>query len=228
VRQTSVIPLGDRALTIDFPELDGASARDLIRCLDDRLRGDAHRSITGRVAGIRTLTLHYEPLLTSYRQLIDRIHDALATLVVTPVAPAAPVPIPVCYGGEFGPDLDDVAAAHQTSPDAIVAMHAAGAYTVAMIGFLPGFPYLEGLPAELHTPRRASPRTAVPAGSVGIGGGSTGIYPFTSPGGWHLIGRTPRLLFAPTREQPALLQPGDRVQFIPISAEQLRQQSALS
>jgi len=223
----TVIPLGDRALTIDFPEPDGVALRDLIRCLDDRLRADAPCGITGRVAGIRTLTLHYEPLLTSYRKLIDRIDVTLATLIVAPVVAGAPVQIPVCYGGEFGPDLDDVAAAHETSSPAIIEMHAAGTYTVAMIGFLPGFPYLEGLPAELHTPRRASPRTAVPAGSVGIGGGSTGIYPFTSPGGWHLIGRTPRALFVPTREQPALLQPGDRVQFIPISAEQFRLQPAL-
>jgi len=223
----TLVPLGDRALTIDFPGIDGTAVRDLIRCLDDRVRADAHRGITGQVAGIRTLTLHYEPLLTSYRRLIDQIDDTLSTLIVTPLVAVEPVRIPVCYGGEFGPDLDDVAAAHETSPDAIVAMHAAGTYTVAMIGFLPGFPYLDGLAAELHTPRRASPRTAVPAGSVGIGGGSTGIYPFTSPGGWHVIGRTPRALFAPTREQPALLQPGDRVQFIPIDPAQFRQQLEL-
>ena len=220
----TVIPLGDRALTIDFPELDGRAPRDVIRSLDARLLASAHPAITGRVPGIGTLTLHYEPLLTSYEALVRFIHETLASLVITPAAATDPVRIPVCYGGEYGPDLDEVAAAHRITAADVIAMHAAGIYTVAMIGFLPGFPYLEGLDAALHTPRRASPRTAVPAGSVGIGGGSTGIYPCTSPGGWHLIGRTPRALFAPTRQQPALLQPGDRVQFVPITPEQLRQQ----
>jgi inhibitor of KinA len=130
--------------------------------------------------------------------------------------------IPVCYGGEFGPDLNDVAAAHATTADTIIATHTEGLYTVAMIGFLPGFPYLEGLPPSLHTPRRATPRTAVPAGSVGIGGSSTGVYPFASPGGWQIIGRTPRALFSPTREPPALLQAGDRVRFTPITATAMR------
>lgn len=221
----TLVPLGDRALTIDFAGLDGGITRDLIRCLDARLHADAHPAVTGRVPGIRSLTLHYEPRLTSYAELVGHIRETIATLAVVAAAETEPIAIPVCYGGDFGPDLGDVAGVHGTTPDAIIALHAAGRYTVAMIGFLPGFPYLEGLAAELHTPRRASPRTAVPAGSVGIGGGSTGIYPYTSPGGWHLIGRTPRALFDPLRDQPSLLQPGDRVQFIPISADQFREQS---
>ena len=139
-----------------------------------------------------------------------------------------PIAIPVCYGGEFGPDLDDVARAHETTADAIVAEHTSRDYVVAMIGFLPGFPYLEGLGEALHTPRRDTPRTNVPAGSVGIGGASTGIYPFASPGGWHVIGRTPRTLFDPQRTPASLLAAGDRVRFMQISPSEWREHGDIS
>ena len=123
------------------------------------------------------------------------------------------VAIPVCYGGDFGPDLDTVAAHAHVSPDEVVTRHAAGEYTVAMLGFAPGFPYLLGLDPTLRVPRHANPRTRVPAGSVAIGGAQTGIYPRELPGGWHLIGRTPLALFDPGRDPPCLLAPGDQVRF---------------
>ena len=215
----AIIPLGDRALTVTMP---GADGRALVRCLADRVRADAPPGMTALVPAIESLTIHYDPLRSSFGSLRSYLTQAFVTLEITPVTVAEPVLIPVCYGGEFGPDLDDVAAAHATTADAIIAAHSGGLYTVAMIGFLPGFPYLEGLAPALHTPRRATPRTAVPAGSVGIGGSSTGVYPFASPGGWQIIGRTPRALFSPTREPPALLQAGDRVRFTPITTAALR------
>ncbi|TAM94163.1 MAG: 5-oxoprolinase subunit PxpB [Rhodanobacteraceae bacterium] len=128
--------------------------------------------------------------------------------------------IPVCYGGDFGPDLDAVAAHAHVSPDDVVVRHAAGEYTVAMLGFAPGFPYLLGLDPTLWVPRHANPRTRVPAGSVAIGGAQTGIYPRELPGGWHLIGRTPLALFDPARAPPCLLAPGDRVRFHVIDANE--------
>lgn len=212
-------PLGDRALTIDLPDT-AASSRDRIRCLTRLLRDEQLECITGLVPAIRTLTVHYDPTLTDFETLAAHLTSAADALVITAEPKRQPVLIPVCYGGEFGPDLDVVANTHRTSPDEIVAAHTAGDYTVAMLGFLPGFPYLEGLAPALHTPRRAAPRTTVPAGSVGIGGASTGIYPCQSPGGWQLIGRTPRSLFSPARTPAALLQPGDHVQFVAITAEQ--------
>lgn len=124
------------------------------------------------------------------------------------------VEIPVHYGGEFGEDLFEVAQFHHVSPKEIIERHTAPTYTVFMMGFQPGFPYLGGLPENLHTPRRDVPRTKVPAGSVGIGGSQTGIYPFTSPGGWQLIGRTDIALFDARQAQPVLLQAGDNVRFI--------------
>lgn len=131
------------------------------------------------------------------------------------------VTIPVAYGGESGPDLADVAARTGLSVDEVIARHAAPTYRVAFIGFLPGFPYLMGLDPALHLPRRATPRTRVPAGAVAIGGAQTGIYPVASPGGWHLIGRTALSLFDPAASPPSLLRAGDRVRFRPVDADAL-------
>ncbi|MDH2997612.1 hypothetical protein A1D22_07760 [Pasteurellaceae bacterium LFhippo2] len=124
------------------------------------------------------------------------------------------IQIPVQYGGKWGEDLFEVADFHNVSPETIIERHIAPTYTVFMIGFQAGFPYLGGLPEHLHTPRRANPRTLVPAGSVGIGGSQTGVYPFSSPGGWQLIGRTHLPLFNKTNNPPTLLQAGDTVQFV--------------
>ncbi len=122
------------------------------------------------------------------------------------------------YGGEAGPDLADVAARAGIGADEAAARHAAGGYTVAMLGFAPGFPYLLGLDPSLATPRHATPRTRVEAGSVGIGGAQTGIYPASGPGGWRIIGRTPLRLFDAMRDPPTLLRAGDRVRFVAIDA----------
>ena len=130
------------------------------------------------------------------------------------------ITVPVCYGGEFGPDLDDVAAHADITPDEVIRRHAASDCSCAMVGFLPGFPYLTGLDPVLATPRRATPRISVPGGSVGIAGAQTGIYPTASPGGWNIIGRTPIVLFDASWPLPSLIQPGDRVQFLPVSPEE--------
>ena len=130
------------------------------------------------------------------------------------------IEVPVCYDLEFALDLDAVAQHCGFPPNDIVARHAAADYHVRCVGFTPGFPYLSGLPSALVTPRRASPRTAVPAGSVAIAGAQTGIYPLCSPGGWNIIGRTPLRLFDVTREPPALLRAGDRLRFVAIGREE--------
>lgn len=122
--------------------------------------------------------------------------------------------IEVCYGGEFGPDLDAVAAHSGLSVDQVIDRHIGAEYRIGMLGFAPGFPYLIGMDAQLSTPRHATPRTEVSAGSVGIAGAQTGVYPRSGPGGWQIIGRTEVMLFDPTRAVPALLQPGDIVRFV--------------
>ena len=133
------------------------------------------------------------------------------------------IEVPVCYDPEFALDLEEVAQHCELPPNEVVTRHAAARYQVRCVGFTPGFPYLSGLPAALAMPRRATPRTAVPAGSVGIGGGQTGIYPLRSPGGWNIIGRTPLRLFDVTREPAALLAPGDRLRFVAIAREEFAQ-----
>jgi len=130
------------------------------------------------------------------------------------------VEIPVCYGGDFGADLAAVAQHARVAPADVIARHSQGDYRVQAIGFVPGFPYLAGLPDSLRMPRHATPRASVPAGSVGIGGAQTGVYPLATPGGWQLIGRTPLALFRPQAVPPSLLQAGDRIKFRPIEAEE--------
>ena len=162
-----------------------------------------------------------------------RVHAALLALVEDGDASALPlrprdgvIEIPVLYGGEHGPDLESSAAELGLSPRELVARHSAGDYTVAMIGFAPGFPYLSGLEPALALPRLATPRARVAAGSVAIGGAQTGIYPRESPGGWRLLGRTPWTLFDPRREPPTRLQPGDRVRFRAIDAEEFARRAS--
>ena len=144
-----------------------------------------------------------------HTQSVGDIDDALAEASHT-------LEIPVRYGGAFGEDLDAAAAELGIAADTVIARHGAALYTVAMVGFAPGFPYLSGLDPSLALPRLATPRTRVPAGSVAIGGAQTGIYPRESPGGWRLLGRTPLRLFDPQRASPSLLAPGDRVRFVAI------------
>lgn len=158
-----------------------------------------------------------------------RLREAIDTVVhqSSALAPALrEVVIPVCYGGEMGEDLPDVAAQAQLSPEEVVARHTGVPYRVAMLGFAPGFPYLLGLDAALAMPRRSSPRTRVPAGSVAIGGQQTGIYPQALPGGWQLIGRTPLRLFDVAADSPSLLQPGDGVHFKAIDEGEYRRLAA--
>ena len=160
--------------------------------------------------------LPYAYVLHSIEQLLDRyVEDEYTQGQLGDV-----VEIPVCYEADYGPDLTDVAAYHQISQEQVVSWHVSRVYPVYMIGFAPGFPYLGGMDERLATPRRAVPRTQIPAGSVAIGGAQTGIYPFETPGGWHLIGRTPLDLFRPEEDPPSLLKVGDQVKFVPISSEQ--------
>jgi inhibitor of KinA len=187
-----------------------------------RLAARAVPGVTELVPAFASVTVHYDPARVAagegspYARLAAAVADALAGADDAPPPPAAVVEIPVRYGGAGGPDLDDVARLHGMSADEVVRRHAAGDYVVHMVGFLPGFAYLGGLDPELATPRRAVPRTVVPAGSVGIGGQQTGVYPLDSPGGWHLIGHTALRLFDPRRDPPVLLRAGDRVRFVPL------------
>jgi inhibitor of KinA len=181
------------------------------------------------VLAFTSIAVHYDPLIaaqgtsmTPYARVVDDLTAALDGLTAERLPPARVVEIPVCYGGALGPDLEDVARAHEITADEVVRIHTSGDYLVYMVGFMPGFAYLGGLSTKLATPRRTTPRTVVPAGTVGIGGSQTGVYPLDSPGGWNLIGKTPLAVFDITRPQPALLATGDRVRFRAVTASDFR------
>ncbi len=175
------------------------------------------------VPAFDSIAICFDPLRVTPAALMESLAKTLArgASAKSGAKSRREIVIPVCYGGDFGPDLADVSARSGLNPALVVKLHTARRYTVRAIGFMPGFPYLSGLDARLHTPRRATPRTLIPAGSVGIGGAQTGVYPLASPGGWNLIGRTPLALFHPSDvDRPTLLAPGDLVRFKPISPEE--------
>jgi KipI family sensor histidine kinase inhibitor len=168
--------------------------------------------------GYSSLLVQFDPLLAEPEPIAAAIRDFVEIQLQAAVErpPGRLRQIPTVYGGDCGPDLERVARRLGLSPAEVVSRHTAAEQTVYMIGFAPGFPYLGDLPPELALPRRATPRERVPAGSVAIAGRQTGIYPRSTPGGWHLLGRTPLLLFDATRDPPAYLRPGDRVRFVAI------------
>ncbi len=170
--------------------------------------------------GYATLLIRFVPLRVDPQELAARVAERLAGAAAQPLPPPRHHQVPVCYGGEHGPDLDAVAAALGLSPRELIACHSQPRYQVAFLGFAPGFPYLLGLPRALQQPRRATPRTSVPAGSVAIAGAQAGIYPQASPGGWQLLGRTPLSLFQPTAQPMARLQLGDTLCFQPQPASE--------
>lgn len=224
--------LADDAWLLHFgaespPIDDDANAR--VHHAAARIRAAAPAWLRDLVPAYASLAVFFDPDVIA-AQAVERWLDA--QLADESVAIRAEhsrcIEIPVVYGGDFGEDLDSAARELGLSPDALSARHAAGAYTVAMIGFAPGFPYLSGLDPALALPRLATPRTRVPAGSVAIGGAQTGLYPRESPGGWRLIGRTPLRLFDPARASPSLLAPGDRVRFVAIDAREFARREVQS
>ncbi|HEY1608514.1 MAG TPA: 5-oxoprolinase subunit PxpB [Paraburkholderia sp.] len=205
-----IYPLGDEALVCESPPPATLEIQRRVWAVAALARDWPH--IVEVVPGMNNLTLTFDPLTADATALAARLADAWRNADAVGIA-GRDIGIPVEYGGEFGPDLADVAAHTGLGAREVAERHAAGKYVVFFVGFQPGFAYLGGLDAALFTPRRKEPRVAVPAGSVGIGGEQTGIYPAVSPGGWQLIGRTQLALFDPARKPPALLLPGDRVRF---------------
>jgi KipI family sensor histidine kinase inhibitor len=206
---------GDRALVVEFGDrVDQALSERVLR-LDAVIRSNPPAGIAETVPTFRSLTIYYDPLLTSQGELQREI-EPLLDLGDNPRASARLWHVPVCYEGEFAPDMAEVARLTGLTPKDVVALHSGIRFHVYMLGFLPGFPYMGDLPAQLALPRRADPRLRVPAGSISIATTLTAIYPYESPGGWHLIGATPIRMFDSERPKPALFAPGDAVKFQPI------------
>ncbi|MDQ0072082.1 KipI family sensor histidine kinase inhibitor [Variovorax boronicumulans] len=208
--------LGDAALLCELPAPATLVQQQRIWALAAEAR--EWPGVGEVLPGMNNLTLTFDPTAIDLDALTAQVLEAWPKLSAKAVEGRL-VEIPVAYGGEHGPDLGDVAAHTGFTPAEVVRRHSAGEYVVYLLGFLPGFAFMGGLAPELATPRRAEPRTAVPARSVGIGGEQTGIYPLVSPGGWQLIGRTSLEMFDPAAESPTLLRPGDRVRFVVESVE---------
>lgn len=208
--------LGDAALLCELPAPATLAQQQQIWALAAQVQ--QWPGVGEVLPGMNNLTLTFDPTALELDVLMADVRAVWPKLAASAIE-GRRVEIPVAYGGEHGPDLADVAAHTGLTPEEVVRRHAGGDYIVYLLGFLPGFAFMGGLPSALATPRRAEPRTAVPARSVGIGGEQTGIYPLVSPGGWNLIGKTPLELFDPTAEPPTLLRPGDRVRFVIESIE---------
>lgn len=214
-------PAGDGALVVEFGDgIDPATHRRVLGLW----RSLTERPVPGMVEAVptyRSVLVLWDPEVADGAQVRAAVEQRLQEAAGVRPRRGRRVVIPVVYGGVFGPDLEEVAARAGLAPDEVVRRHAAGRYVVYMLGFLPGFSYLGGLDPALATPRRPTPRLRVPAGSVAIGGRQTGIYATDgAPGGWRIIGRTWIPLWDPGRRRPALLQPGDRVRFVAVSAQE--------
>lgn len=222
-------PLGDSALLVELGDAINESTHRRVQAAWRALAAELLPGVSEAVPAYTSVTLYYDPWRVVQAGapadgIVDWLGERIRQRLKDPpkAAKAKPrtVEIPVCYGGEFGPDIGRVASQAKIFPDEVAKRHSGATYLVHLIGFAPGFPYLGGLPAALATPRHPKPRMAVPPGSVGIAGMQTGIYPQTTPGGWNLIGRTPLRLFDPTQDPPTLLRAGDEVKFKPVSADE--------
>jgi inhibitor of KinA len=221
MNEPRLLDAGDCALTVEFDARIDASVVARVGAFDRAVAAACERGeldgVVEAMPTFRSLTLLYDPLRTRRATL----EPALRRLLEDSGAAAPPAPrrwrLPTVYGGAHGADLDDVAQATGLAPSAVIDLHAATEFTVFMIGFMPGFAFIGGLPPALSVPRLREPRLRVPAGSVAITGPLTAVYPWESPGGWRLIGRCPARLFDAHASPPALLAPGDRVRFEPVS-----------
>lgn len=222
----TIVPAGDASLVVAFADRLDAAVNARVVWLAAEVRRADLLGVRDIVPAYHSLAVYFDPLRTDTSNLTAFLDvSAAASRDASPVA-ANVHDVPVCYGGSYGPDLEEIAATTGLSEAEIVARHAQPVYRVFMIGFTPGFAYLGPVDAAIAVPRRATPRVRVPVGSVGIAGPQTGIYPSETPGGWQLVGRTPVRPFQPVGPDPFLFKAGDAVRFVPIDADEYRRLTA--
>jgi inhibitor of KinA len=213
-------PASDRSLVVYFGRKVTLPAHQRVRRLLHLLESEPIPGVRNLRPAYCSLLVVFDPLKLRHRELTATLRDWLRRLDAVRLPDPRKLQIPTCYGGEFGPDLNEVARLQGMTPAQVVELHASVTYVVYFLGFVPGFAYLGVLPKALATPRLANPRRSTPPGSVGIADNQTGVYPFATPGGWRLIGRTPIAMFRPDRNNMSYLTIGDRVSFTPISVAQ--------
>jgi inhibitor of KinA len=223
--------MGDCSLIVEFGRCISPEINQTARAFAAYVLAHPIAGVTDVVPAFTTVALHYRPVAVidglpgvtdelPFQRLRRRVEAMLAQDIAREPRAARVIEVPVCYGGEFGPDLAEVAAACNLTPEAVIELHRASPHVVYMLGFAPGFPYIGGLDQRLAMPRRSTPRERVPAGTVAIARDQTAIYSLETPGGWNMIGRTPLKLFNPLADPPCLLQAGDELRFVPISPQQ--------
>ena len=209
-----IVPLGDAALLVQLGDEIDLAVNQSVHALAKLVNISPLEGIIETVPAYSTLLVHYDPVLLSFTQIKNHLRAKLSQVNESKSMKSRHIEVPVRYGGGLGPDLDFVASHCKLQVQDVIRIHGERIYTVFMMGFTPGYPYMGKLDDALITPRMETPRTRVPAGSVAIAGAQTGIYPIDSPGGWRLIGHTSIKLFEPASETPFLFSPGDQVRFI--------------
>ncbi len=214
------IPAGDRSIVMEFgnsisPEIN-ARIRNMVAAIDEY----ESLGIEEIIPTYRSILIIYDPLTIDYNSIIEKLKEIESNLDNIDEGEIRIVELPTIYGGEYGPDIEFVAEHNGLTIDEVIEIHSSTDYLLYMLGFTPGFGYLGGMSEKIETPRLQVPRTKIPAGSTGIAGKQTGIYPIDSPGGWQLIGRTPVKLYNPMAEPPVLLNAGDYIRFIPIEEKE--------
>lgn len=207
---------GDTSVAVVFGNEISTDINTKIRAFDEALAEEQIDGVYETVPTYCSLTIHYAPEKIRYEALKEKLEALLAVSHKAQKLNTIVMEIPVVYGGEYGPDLETVAAHNGMSTEDVIRIHSGAEYLIYMLGFTPGFSYMGGMDESIATPRLKTPRVLIPAGSVGIAGKQTGIYPIDSPGGWQLIGRTPVKLYDAHRDTPILLDAGLHVKFIPI------------
>ena len=224
----TISPVGDRAISIDFGQVIDPTINRHIRQTIERIKELQLDGIIELVPTYCALLVEYDAMLYSYSEICNIIEPTLEEgMTNTTNELVTVVEVPTVYGGEFGPDLRFVASHNHLSEDEVISIHSGTDYLVYMLGFIPGFTYLGGMDSRIATPRLSSPRTLIPAGSVGIAGEQTGTYPSDSPGGWQIIGRTPVTMYDMSKAQVALLKAGDYVRYVPIDESEFHRIKSL-
>lgn len=213
-------PMGDAAVRVAFGRVISDEVHRKVRTFCAAMEKSALPGLLEWVPAYAAVTVYYDPWYVRYEEVLQHIHQIWEKKDDIALSPGKTWVLPVCYEGEFGSDLNDTAAYTGLDVKELVARHTAPSYTVYMIGFTPGFPYLGGMDSSIEAPRLENPRSAVPAGAVGIAGSQTGVYSLKSPGGWRIIGRTPVKLYDRLSDTPVFLQAGDRIRFKAVTSEE--------